>query len=284
MVATQPPSNCKDFSTLSMLRPNFSRTQRPYWGPLNSGRYCWKVEGFPCQGSARLVPSCLTGFLHSYWLIILLYWVVLLSNLCYRPTFQQQLGRWANQILMVDPGFSSSLGMKQGILGFWSLPTRPTRARNPSVLGIEGDTTRFRVPSAYWEEADCHRSPHACLVILLIQPVDPVAIFDNVFFVRLIHWPLHWWPNVLVAVILRLHRHRPAGHGYRAADLISCFLVNITSHTIFETDDIWLFILHWIRVIDPSPHIPKELRLIQCLLTGWNLQHWSILTPKPFPK
>lgn len=61
----------------------------------------------------------------------------------------------------------------------------PYESPNPSGLRIEGDTTRFRARAVfrYWEEGRIVIDHlHACLVILIQLGVDPVAIFDNVFF------------------------------------------------------------------------------------------------------
>ena len=119
----------------------------------------------------------------------------------------------------------------------------PYESPNPSGLRIEGDTTRLRARAVfrYWEEGRIIIDYlHACLVILIQLGIDPVAIFDNVFFGQAIfidrfiddRIKIGW-----VAVILRLAF---IGIDQLAMDihsrrLISRFLVNITScHHILE--------------------------------------------------
>ena len=119
----------------------------------------------------------------------------------------------------------------------------PYESPNPSGLRIEGDTTRFRARAVfrYWEEGRIVIDHlHACLVILIQLGIDPVAIFDNVFFGQAVfidrfiddRIKIGW-----VAVILRLAfiSIDQLAMDIHSRGLISCFLVNITSrHHILE--------------------------------------------------
>ena len=119
----------------------------------------------------------------------------------------------------------------------------PYESPNSSGLRIKRHTTRFRARAVfcYWEEGRIVIDHlHACLVILIQLSVDPVAIFDNIFFGQAVfidrfiddRIKIGW-----VAVILRLAF---IGIDQLAMDihsrrLISRFLVNIASrHHILE--------------------------------------------------